>query len=127
MNKPKPKPKRGVSLELIATAVAEADREPDAKVAERYGVAPTTIRTWRRRATSEPELGELVTVARRKAIDTWRPEAASTLVALLGEMRRLIQEGQEIPFTLIASIKTIGALNVEAGALLGDAGKEGEG
>lgn len=104
---------------LVARAVVEADRERDAVVAERYGVKPQTIRTWRRRAAKDVELRALVDQARRRSLEEWRPESAATLIALLADMRRRAREGEEIPYSLIGAVKTVGALNVEAGALLG--------
>jgi len=111
---------------VIARALAEADREKDAAIAKRYGVKAATIRTWRRRAADDPDLAALVDVARRRAVEQWRPEAAATMISLLTEMRRLVRAGRPIPFELIGAVKVVGALNIEAGALLGEVDPAGE-
>lgn len=52
--------------------------------------------------------------------DQWRVEARETFIAIARAVRKLANDGQEIPFSLIAAAKTFGGTNIEAGALLGE-------
>lgn len=113
-------------LATIARALADADREPASAVAKRFGVSTSTLRTWRHRATKEPELGELLEQARRRALDTWRAEVAMTFGVVLAEIRRRVAAQEELPIALIGLTKSLGAVCVESEALLG-LGREGEG
>lgn len=105
---------------VIAAALAEADRQPDADVAKRYGVHPNTLRTWRIRLASDLELLKLVAVERRKLATEWRDEAGLTLIALSREVRKRIGAGASLDFALIGAVKIYGAMCVEASALLGE-------
>lgn len=105
---------------VIAAALAESDRQPDADVAKRYGVAAGTIHTWRTRLGTDDELAKLVALERRRLATEWRDEAGLTLIALSREIRKRIGENKSLDFALIGAVKIYGAVCVEASALLGD-------
>ena len=114
-----------LELETIAVVLTEADREKDHVVARRWGIRVAVLREWRYRAVREPQLGKLVRSTRNAALEEWRPEAARTLCALFEELRGVLKDGSDPSFQLIAAIKTVGALNLEAGALLGEGELDG--
>lgn len=122
--KPKRRSRRkdATPIETIASALASADLLADAEIAKRFGVSKSTIATWRRRAASDPELAASVRKARLDVHEDWRVEAAATAIAIARRVRALISAGEEVPFSLIAAAKVYGAMNIEAGALLGPPG-----
>lgn len=110
--------KDGTPLTTIATALAQAELEPDADVAKRLGVGRTVIKVWRHRAQTDAELAELVAEERLRFLDEWRLETGKTSIAASKRLRALLEAGGEIPFELIAVLKTTGQLLIEASALL---------
>ncbi len=106
------------SNETVVAAIVDADQMSDAEIAKRYGVASKTISDWRARALNDPELRKLVDAARRKVHASWRSEAARTYIALAKRVRTLADDGEEIPFSLIAAAKAFGSANLVGDALL---------
>lgn len=101
----------------VARILAEAELHGDKRVAESYGVNRSTLRGWRMTASQDPALQGLLVAARAKLLDTWRPAVTSTLVAACTELRERISDLS--PMELIGVVRTLGAMSVEAGALLG--------
>lgn len=110
--------KDATPLPTIAAAIAEAELVPDAEVAKRFGVGVTLIKMWRHRARTDDELGELVAEERIRVLDEWRIETGKTSIAASQTIRAKLENGEEIPFELIAVMKTCGQLLIEASALL---------
>lgn len=110
--------KDSTPLPTIAAAIAEADLVPDEQVAKRYGISKTLIKMWRHRALTDDELAELVAEERIRVLDEWRLETGKTSIAASKNIRAKLEAGEEIPFELIAVMKTCGQLLIEASALL---------
>jgi len=108
------------SPERIAAALALAETQTDRAAAEAFGVSVGTLRGWRRKAKTDPELGGAVRGARRSALAGWREEAAKTFVAICRRVQRMADMDEEIPIGLIAAAKTYGSINIQSGALLFD-------
>jgi translation elongation factor EF-Tu-like GTPase len=118
VNAPRKRRKDATPISTMAAAVAEAELVPDAEVAKRFGVKVTLIKMWRHRAKTDEELAELVADERIRVLDEWRIETGKTSIAASKTIRAKLEANEEIPFELIAVMKTCGQLLIEASALL---------
>jgi transposase-like protein len=118
LSAPRRRRKDATPITTMAAAIAEAELVPDAEVARRFGVKVTLIKMWRHRARTDDELAELVADERIRVLDEWRIETGKTSIAASKTIRAKLEANEEIPFELIAVMKTCGQLLIEASALL---------
>jgi transposase-like protein len=110
----------------MARALAEAQLEGDGPVAERYGVARATLRVWRHRLPTDPELARLTAAAVARLGRAWVSEAALTNAAALRALRAKIEGGELGAGELLGTVKTISEALTTHVSLMGDSDGAGD-
>lgn len=116
-----PARRASVSRAVMIKAVAMADVEPDAEVAQRLGVEASDIRMWRHRANKDAAFARAVTNQRCLLAMERRVEENLTAIAIARDVRRVIAGGTALdrlgPFGYIALAKNFMTANIEADGL----------
>ncbi|MCX7601465.1 MAG: hypothetical protein N2Z75_05925 [Meiothermus sp.] len=81
-----------LDYELAATVLAEATLEDDRTVCERHGITPRTLRNYRYRLQSDPELSLLF----RERLRTLEREWANELAPAIRQAVRFLQRAAQV-------------------------------
>lgn len=103
-----------MSEELFTSLVAEAAGRPDrAAVCQRYGVSLKTLERREKDCRDDPRLAAIVERKKKNFRARWENEAQSTMVELLGAIRKVAPDaGVKHLRTLAGAVKVVGELLV---------------
>ncbi len=92
-------------LERIAEILCDAFlSRDDRKTAERHGITDRTLRNWRARLDTDPELSQLFREKKAKASEGWADEVPGAMRASVSFLRRAAEEGDHTDPDMVHSV-----------------------
>lgn len=115
-------PTRGFNRGRAARVLVEATLTDDAKAARAHGVTAASIRSWRERLESDPELAAMYAEQLAHVDGAWRHELRLVVLECARKLRELVGKAASIEDMrdVLDALRTCGELLVQYEALVFD-------